>query len=464
MGRMCDPHEFRIVKVERAMMRGWCAAFCALFVGQFAMAQPRTIGFTVLDSLEGAPIGNVSLTWTDQGATMHGLTDDKGYCLVRQLTDVRVDIVFSAPSYRTRTVQVRWDQRPKSTMTVRLTSTELEPVVVTRKPEVIFQRADLHAADLLINEEGIWVLAYEQPRMLRAEGDAGKEILRDVRLVLLDSNYREYASCPVPEEVLGLRRDLRNTVVIEGTSRAFGVARTADDIELVPFGLKDLQDKVLPWTDSIPGWVLGSNSDLVMPVFDHLAYDPVNDSVRVVCTVMDTFMLSLFRSEYKYLKGPEKVVAMNLASELGVDKEVVAGYMSGFQHNVWFKPVYAPLFVVGDTMLVFDHASARLRKFTRDPKEVGHVPLPYLSKVEGRDWSGRVIQDRARGALFAVFQRNGYQWLRAIDPVSGKLGERVRLTYRYPERTQVFDGHVYYVYRPFESLQKRSIYREKVSE
>lgn len=459
---MCDPHEFRIVKVQRAKMRGWCVAFSVLWMGLSAMAQSRVIEVTVLDSLEGAPIEQVSVNWSDGGANIQAITDSEGHCRIQQLSDPAVSIIFSAPSYRKRTVLVRWASA-KSKMTIRLASLELAPVEVTRpKPEVVFQRADLHAADLLINEEGIWVLAYEHPRMLRSEGDAGKEILRDVRLVLLDSSYREYASCPVPEEVLGLRRDLHNTVVIEGTSRAFGVARTTDDIELVPFGLQDLRDKVLPWTDSIPGWVLGSNSDKVMPVFDHLAYDPVGDSMRVVCTVMDTFMLSLFRSEYKYLKGPEKVVAMNLASELGVDKEVVAGYMSGFQHNVWFKPVYAPLFVVGDTMLVFDHASAQLRKFNRELKEIGRVPLPYLSKVEGRDWSGRVMQDRARGALFAVFERNGYQWLRTIDPATGKLGERTRLSYRYPERTQVFDGHVYYVYRPFESLQKRSIYREKL--
>lgn len=463
---LCDPHEFRIVKVERGKMRGWCAVVPIIWMGLSAMGQSRVIEVTVLDSLEGAPIEHVSVAWSDNGASIQGTTDSEGHCLVRQLSDATVSLLFRLPSYRSRTVVLRWEERPtKSKLIVRLSSLELPPVEVVRpKPEVIFQRPDLHAADLLINDEGIWVLAYEHPRMLRSEGEAGEEILRDVRLVLLDTLYREFASCPVPEEVKGLRRDLHNTVVIEGTSRAFGVARTADDIELVPFGLEDLRGKVLPWTDSIPGWVLGSNTDKVMPVFDHLAYDPVGDSTRVVCTVMDTFMLSLFRSEYKYLKGPEKVVAMNLALELGVDKEVVAGYMSGFQHNIWFKPVYAPLFVVGDTLLVFDHASARLRKFTRDLKEAGRVPLPYLTKVEGRDWSGRIFHDRKSSALYAVFQRNGYQWLRVIDPVTGLLGERTRLTYRYPERTQVFDGHVYYVYRPFESLQKRSIYREKVSE
>jgi hypothetical protein len=463
---MCDPHEFRIVKVERRKMRGWCVAISILWMGLSGMAQSRVIEVTVLDSLEGAPVGAVDVSLSDSGASIRCVTDEAGHCVVQQLNDAAITIAFTRAGYKPQTVEVRWKDRPaKSALTVRLAPFEMTPVEVTRpKPEVIFQRPDLHAADLLINDEGIWVLAYEHPRMIRAEGEAGEEILRDVRLVLLDSSYHESASCPVPEEVKGLRRDLHNTVVIEGTSRAFDVARTADDIELVPFGLEDLRGKVLPWTDSIPGWVLGSNTDKVMPVFDHLAYDPISDSTRVVCTVMDTFMLSLFRSEYKYLKGPEKVVAMNLASELGVDKEVVAGYMSGFQHNIWFKPVYAPLFVVGDTMLVFDHAAARLRKFTRDFKEAGRVPLPYLSKVEGRDWSGRIIQDRKAGALYAVFQRNGYQWLRVIDPVTGLLGQRTRLTYRYPERTQVFDGHVYYVYRPFESMQKRSIYREKVIE
>ena len=448
------------------MMRGWCVAVAALGMGLSGLAQSGVIEFTVLDSLEAAPIEEVSVTWNEHGVSRQTLTDGKGKCRVQRSDEENMSIRFSAPSYLPKVVEVRWSDQPaKSRLTIRLSSLELPAVEVLRpKPEVVFQRADLHAADLLINEEGIWVLAYEHPRMLRAEGDAGKEILRDVRLVLLDSAYHESASCPVPEDVFGLRRDLNNTVVIEGTARAFGVARTSDDIELVPFGLADLREKVLPWTDSIPGWVLGSTTDRIMPTFDHIAFDPVNDTTRVICTVMDTFMLSLFRSEYKYLKGPEKVVAMNLASELGVDKEVVAGYMSGFQHNIWFKPVYAPLFVVGDTMLVFDHASARLWKFTRAFKEAGRVPLPYLSKVEGRDWSGRIIQDRRTDGLYAVFQRNGHQWLRAIDPVTGLLGERTRLTYRYPERTQVFDGHVYYVYRPYESLQKRSIYRERIAE
>lgn len=339
----------------------------------------------------------------------------------------------------------------------------LAPITVGRAgPVVVFQRPDLHAADLLVNDAGLWVLAYEHPRLLRAESDAEKEILRDVRLVLLDTLFNEVASCNVPGDVLGLRHDLRNDVVIEGTRHAFRVDRTGAAIALHPFGLQELRRSVLPWTDSIPGWALGSNANADYPALDHLAYKPKAGTVRTICTVVDSFMMDLFRSSYKYLKGPDKVVAMNLATELGVDKETVAGFMSGFSHNCWYQPLYAPLFVVGDTMLVFDHAGGRMRKFAHSFSEGRPVPLAYANPGEARNWTGRLVQDRATRQVYAEFQRHGTTWLRSIDPVSGRLGDPYRLAVRYPGHVQVHAGMVYYIWRPYRSLQKRTLYRERM--
>lgn len=457
-------------------MCAWCMACLCWVIAARTNAQgtlttgERTgawqLRVTVLDSLEGDPIEGVELSWKDGTVPRLDHTDRYGRCTIGGMSagGGTIEVHFSIVGHRARSVTFPLPREGATrSEVVRLSSLELPAVELVRPaPELIFQRPDLHAADLLINDQGIWVLAYERPRMLRAEAEQGREILRDVRLLLLDTLKRERASVPVGEDVLGLRRDLRDAVVIEGSANAFAVARSADGLVLTPFGLDDLRRKVLPWTDSIPGRVLGSNGDQVKPAFDHIAYDPPRDSAELICTVVDSFMLQLFRSEYRFLRGPEKVVAMNLAQELGVDKEIVAGYMSGFQHNIWFKPLYAPLFVSGDTLLVFDHGAGMLRKFTRGFHEHGRVPLPYLGRVDGRDWAGRVLQDRATERLYAVFARNGQQWLRPIDPVTGRLGERKRITHRYPERLQVHGGAVYYVYRPVESLQKRSIYRERL--
>lgn len=435
----------------------------ALSVGAtHACAQRGGRPVVVLDSLDDRPISEVALL---VGGRIGAITDAEGRAVV-ELPDAPLDIVLRHVAYGEQ--RRRWtpgERLSEGAWVVRLLprSILLPSANVERaKPEAVFQRKDLHAADLLINEEGLWVLAYEHPRMLRTQGDAGKEILRDVRLVLLDTLFNELASCPVPEDVYGLRHDLRNTVLIEGTEHAFSVERGAGVLELRPFGLDDLRHAVLPWTDSIPGWVVGTRTNEGYPAVDHLAHAPLLDSTAVICSVVDTFMMDLFRSTYKYLKGPEKVQAMTLADELGVDKETVAGYMGGFQHNIWYRPVYAPLFVVGDTLLVFDQVRARMRKFTRDLVPVGEAPLPYLARQERRDRVERIMQDRKAQGLYAVYARYGATWVRPIDPVTGALGDRFRITNGYPERVQAHEGYLYYISRPYGSLQKRTIYRERM--
>lgn len=413
----------------------------------------------VVDDTDQEPIPEVVVKLDDR---VMGVTDGNGRIMLRWGS--RETARFEHLGYETRTIP--GDQAPAhGEWLIRLTPHErlLWPVDIGRaKPEEVFRREDLHAADLLVNDEGLWVLAYQRPRHLREARDASKEILRDVRLVLLDTLFTEVASCPVPEDVFGLRHDLRNQVVIEGTTRAFGVGRRGEELVLLPFGLDELRQSVLPWTDTIPGWVVGSNAEASYPALDHFALDPERDSLVRICTVTDTFLMDLLRSEYKYMNGGQKVTAMNLAAELGVDKEVVAGYMRGFSSNVWFKPLYAPLFVVGDTLLVFDHARKQVRKFSRDFREVGSVPILYQAKGKERLWTGRLSQDRATGQVYAHFRKNGSIWLRVIDPVSGLLGPRRQLQHEYPERVQAQGGWAYYIWRPYGSLQKRSIYRERL--
>lgn len=421
----------------------------------------RVQSVLVLDSAERTPIAGVAIS-VDGSVLV--LTGPQGRAEVPLGHTGTAVMHLAHTSYRPRDVRVDEADVGKEHVVLLAARDRLLPAISVGRaaPEEVFRREDLHAADLLVNDAGIWVLAYEHPRMLRAEGDAGKEILRDVRLVLLDTLFNEVASCPVPEDVLGLRHDLHNEAVIEGTRHAFAVGRNTDGLVLRPFGLEDLRQRVLPWTDSIPGWILGSNANADYPALDHLAYDPVRDTLRRICSVVDSFMMDLFRSEYKYLKGPDKVLAMNLAQKLGVDKEVVAGYMAGFSHNIWYQPLYAPLFAVGDTMLVFDHARSRLRKFTLAMAELPSVPLAYMGKEEGRQWTGRLLQDRVTEKVHAEFKHNGTTWLRAIDPATGAMAAAFKLAVPWPERVQVHHGWVYYIWRPAGSLQKRTVYRERL--
>ena len=426
-------------------------------------AQSGSVRGLVLDSADGRAISDAQLGWVGEGGMV--ITDAEGrFTLPLRNAGTRLEVTHVA--YRTKQqvfkgakslTDGRW------VIWLASRTIELEPAEIKRaQPQVIFERKDVHAADLFINGDGLWVLAYQHPRMLRAEADQSVEILRDVRLVLLDTLYKEKASTALHEDVLGLYHDLRDMPIVRGTGQAYGAALQDGVLSLVPFSLDHLDKAVLPWTDSIPDRVLGTIKDDVIPRVDHVAWAPALDSTAVVASVVDSFMMQLFRSEYKYLSGHDKVIAMDLAREFRTDPETVAGYMAGFDKNIWFKPVYAPMFVVQDTLLVFDHCQGRMRKYDHSFKQVGEAAIGHHLNMKGRDWKGRLLQDRRSGTIYAHYERFGQSWLQTIDPHTGDMGSITRLAYKYPGKVQVFDGYVYYIHRPFESLQKRAIYRERM--
>jgi hypothetical protein len=426
-------------------------------------AQSGTVRGVVLDSADGRAVDEAQLGWVGEGISV--VTDAEGRFTI-SVRNAEAMLEVTHVAYRTQRIVFKGSQSltdGRWVIWLGARTILLDPAEVRRpKPEVIYQRKDLHAADLFINTEGLWVLAYEHPRMVRSEAEQGLEILRDVRLVLLDTQLVEQASAPLNEDVLGLYHDLRGMPIVRGTRLAYGVTRVAEDLLLSPFPLEQLERAVLPWTDSIPQWVLGSRKDDILPQVDHVGLAPALDSTALVASVVDPLMMELFRSEYKYMSGRDKVIAMDLARELKLDKQVVAGYMSGFDRNIWFRPVYAPLFVVGDTVLVFDHYRNRLRKYDLAFRPVGEAPLAHHLSKQGRDWKGRLLQDARTGDIYAEYQRFGQGWLQRVDPHTGAPGAITRLQYRYPEKVQVFNGEVYYIQRPQGSLQKRTIYRERV--
>lgn len=337
---------------------------------------------------------------------------------------------------------------------------ELSGVTIQRPaPEVVYQREDLHVGDYFTNDEGLWVLTYDKPQLWHRADEAGKQVYRDGRLHLLDTNFVEQCSVRLPADVSRLRHDASYRTIVEGVDKAWVATDEKGEVRLQAISLKVLKENVLPWTDSIPGHLLGNNFDETFPAFEHFAYDPKSEETRAICAVQDDHLMELFRSQYKYMSGHDKVVAMDLALETGIDAEIIAGYMTQFHKDIYFDPPYAPLFVVRDTLCVFDHYTERIRRFLPDLTEVDAVPITHQKE---RTWRTRLLQDRSDGTVYALFARNLHTWLRSIDPSTGLLGPMRALDHPFPEEVQVHGGHAYFIYRPFGSLQHRTLYRQAI--
>ncbi len=432
----------------------------------FAMALPMTVWGqqallhgTVVDGTTGTPLkgAHIRMLGSDDATA----TNAQGKFDLRYKLQGEVVLIASYIGYSdgTRIVSER-ELADEDPLVLRLEpKATVLPIleVEAEGPEVVYQRPDLHVGAYHANAEGLWVLSYEKPQLWHTEGDAGKQVLRGARLHLLDADFRERASILLPAEAHALHHDHAQRSLVEGLKDAWFAWMGPEGVELGRIDRHTLHDAVLPWTDSIAGQLLGNNVDVTFPAFDHFARELVTGQDRIFCTITDAHTLELFRSQYKYMQNSDKVIAMDLALETGIDAEIIAGYMTGFPKDLYFHVPYAPLFVVRDTICVFDHYRERLCRYSAALEVLDEVPITHQND---RDWDGILLQDAASDMVYAQFSRNARTWICRIDPVTGELGVATTLTYIYPEEVQVYGGYVYYVYRPFGSLQKRTLYRE----
>ncbi|MDX9750047.1 MAG: hypothetical protein RBT71_03085 [Flavobacteriales bacterium] len=424
-----------------------------------AAAQGPWLHGTVTDAVHGRPVHDVHVRV--EGRPVVVLTDRHGVFVLPFGSTDRVELELSHVAHERMGITVQRSPGPDTTF-VRLrlvpAVTELPAVTITAPgPEVVHQDPVMHVGDYRVDADGVWVLEYRQAQLWHPQGEAGRQLFREARLVLLDTLFRTVATAPLPGRVRRLHQDHLGRVIVEGVAQAWAVKAGPAGIVLDPIAIDVLHGAILPWTGHVPGHLIGNDRTDHWPAFNHFALDTAMDQAHVLHTVTDALVMQLFRSQYKYMSGRDKVQAMNMGRELGVDPEVVAGYMTGFQHDPYFSVPYAPLFVLGDTIAVFDHADGRMHRFHTDLASLPPVPMQH-HRVRG--WRDRLLHDRAHHRVLARYDRNGRVRLRPIDISTGELAPGHTLAHPYPDEVQVHDGHAYYLYRPHGSLQRRTLYRE----
>jgi len=130
-----------------------------------------------------------------------------------------------------------------------------------------------------------------------------------------------------------------------------------------------------------------------------------------------------------------------------------------FLKEMHFKPVYAPLAAINEQLFIFDHLNSQLFQMELNGTLLDSVVIDYHND---RRWQREIIVDQHAGIAYAHYNKNGYAYLLPIDTETGQVGNAIRLEYRYPEKIKVRDGVVYYLYRPFGSIQRKYLYKENL--
>ena len=198
------------------------------------------------------------------------------------------------------------------------------------------------------------------------------------------------------------------------------------------------------------------------PSFNHFSISEGDSIASVLRTITNEDLLQLYNLEYYYLPPTQRLQARNLADYYKMDEHVVAALMSGFTKSMYYEPLFAPLFVLNDTVCIFDHYKNHIFRYGTSKQLIDSLPITYHHPKNWRDWKKQLIVDPLSEKVYAGYGRNGRKYLKLIDHRSGAEKLTYVLKNHSADKIKIREGFAYYVYRPFGSTQETFLYREKI--
>lgn len=316
-------------------------------------------------------------------------------------------------------------------------------------PVVYFHSVRLSVADfeLLPNGE---MLLLTYPKRLKK----GNELL-----VWDGKNVKR--TFQVPDVAEELVRDYRGNPHVVCENNVYGVHINSKDITLSNLDKSYFLKYLAPILDTNKTKMYFSNFNKDYPAFEYFTYDQEDSTYTKILQIKDDLMMELYRSEYKWVDVRTKLWAKNLEFQTGIDAEIYVG-ANYFTQSPYYKELYAPLFQKRDTLYVFDYYKDKLKSYNYLGEPIDSVAIFHHYDQRKTGWKSHLIQDDVTGEIYAMYDRAGYTYLGWIDTKTGEISEQVKLEYRFVEKVAVSNNFIYYIYRPFESPQKKHLYKERL--
>lgn len=434
-----------------------------LLISEFIAAQSFYLRGKITDVETGQPVENAIVSVTGSKTSTAYSSADGSYSVVVQNAGATIRIVINAINYKSIETEKKVTGRDMQyDVRLQFAPVMLPEVGIHSGPDTVWSSAELNVADFVIRPGGLLLLTYEKEERWKRQEDSKTTLYSGCRLISVDSTGREIKRKLITELCKGFQTNFFGDVFLMTHKKIHLVDADDEDIFLSEIDRKVYEQQIQPVVDSIRHHIYLSNYNKDFPAFEYLIYNTGDSSQQVMRYIEDEEMMKMFRSEYKYLQPREKLEAFRFELETGVDREVIAAYMRGFQNTYYYEPINAPLLVANDTLLLFDHNHSKLIRFDQRGNAIDSTEIAYHKNNKLNRWSETLVKDLSNDEVYTYYERDGYHYVKKINRTTGATGNAMKLTHRYSENLRVHAEYVYYVYRPYESAQKKFLYREQL--
>ena len=436
--------------------------FFTLLISSSVLAQEEPLRLLVLGKIISAkdslPIDNVVITCKSPSRQTH--SDKNGHYAILLDRKAGQVLQFTIIGHKTELITINGKLLNQAIGDTLHLDVVMQPELLVLAPTDITPD---HGPDTVIGNWHFFIEDY-----LFYQGDqfillTFEKTLKSAKIMLADRSEKIISSVDVPVEAMSLYKDYQGNYNVMCKDSAFRIHIFSDDrIQLMALPYQDFCDRMLPCIDTINGKILFSNYNPDYPAFSYFTYDPSDTTVQPIRGIVDGELLDLYNWEFDFLKPRDRLYARKMEAYTGIDKRIIAATMTGFPQSIYYTPLYAPLFVVHDTICVFDHYSDSLFLYDQNGKQIHASKIDYHHPANWKEWDHQLHQDEVTGEIYARFEKGGVYTLKKIDIKTGKIIGTFKITNPYAKHIRIQDGYVYYIFRPTESVQKKYLYREAI--
>jgi hypothetical protein len=426
--------------------------FCLVFGLSSGQNELRIINGQVIHETTKKGIPQVAIQLYN--SIQQSLTDASGKFILKVPVQPEYKLVFRHLGFQSQLKTIKAKDSFNVMIYLKEDIFELPSVEVAavQKPETLVGKPDYSIVDFDFYEDKFILLTTPKSllkTMLRLSDASGK--------ILHSIEVPDYAG-----EAQGFFRDYTGGTLLLCKDTILKVDVMANTLYLWHLSPKNFNQQIKPVQDSLSGRYYFSNQWPDFPLFSYYSTSSKDSVAKKMKTIVDAELMKLYNLEYEYLKPCQKLEARRLADYYKVDKTIMAALMSGFTKSMFYEPLYAPLFVLNDTICIFDHYSNQLFHFSKDEQALDSVRISYHHPKRWRDWKRRIYKDETENKVYGGFSKDGHHYLKYVHHRTGKVKGIYRLQHHSATHIKLKGDYVYYIYRPFESTQEKFLYREKI--
>ena len=416
----------------------------------------QTVKFIIRDAKTDEPIPNVLLSIKN----IHDILQNKEYksnikgeILFNELFNYdRLFYTLSHPIYKTFEGRVFSKSQDSIELFLYLTPIKYKDLkTINLKASSIIDTAygskELSVLDFeVIGRDSLLLLAYSKTK-------------NKSDVLVFTVHGKEVKRFQLPCYMEEIIRDYRGNISVLSMDSALCITIGRDSFVMNSVTKDYYLNYIAPIVDTTTTKQILSNYAEIYPAFDYFTRDLIDSAYRKITKIQDDWMMELYRSEYKWVDVRTKLWAKEKEQESGIDAEVWVG-ANYFTRSLYWEEVYAPMFERNDSIFIFNYPKDLLEIYNKDGDFIKSIEIYHHYNRRKSGFRRNVLQDPVTGAVFALFEIDGFSYIGPISTETGEIKNKFKLGMRYVQKIRVFNNKVYYVYRPFESMQKRFLYKE----